>query len=59
MAAPTIPRISPMIEAKNEKKFRKKVEGTIWISMEKGRAIPRIDNRKPIRIMLQGRIWDH
>jgi hypothetical protein len=54
--APPIPSINPVIEAVNEMKLRKIVEGRMWIKMSSGSPTPTIERPNPQRIMVSGRI---
>ena len=41
IAKPTVPNAKPATEAPQEKKFKKKVDSSTWITIKKGRIMPR------------------
>ena len=47
IANPIVPRDNPATEAPQEKKFKKKVDSRTWMTIKKGRIIPRSIKRMP------------
>jgi hypothetical protein len=47
IANPIVPNASPATDAPQEKKFKKKVDSSTWISIKKGRMMPRSIRVKP------------
>ena len=44
VAKPIVPNASPATEAPHEKKFKKKVDSSTWMTIKKGRIMPRSIN---------------
>jgi len=47
IAKPIVPNDSPATDAPQEKKFKKKVDSRTWISIRKGRSMPRSIRIRP------------
>jgi hypothetical protein len=47
IAKPIVPKDSPATDAPQEKKFRKKVDASTWITIKKGRITPSIIKMMP------------
>jgi hypothetical protein len=42
MAKPIVPNANPATDAPHEKKFKKNVDSTTWMTIRKGKIIPNI-----------------
>jgi len=47
MAYPIVPNASPVTDAPHEKKFKKNVDVSTWMTIKKGRTIPNSINTTP------------
>ena len=47
MVKPIVPNASPATDAPHEKKFKKNVDSSTWMTIKKGRIIPKSMRTKP------------